>query len=83
MDRHVKSLCLLCYPGKDGQEEYFKVLVEARNILMDPETRLIYNTRALDAAKDVLRHKMFIQTVSEMLNKYSPLKRAKRGKVIS
>ena len=32
VDRHFKSLCLLCHPDKGGKEECFKVLVEAPKI---------------------------------------------------
>ena len=58
VERHFKSLYLLCYPDKGGREDNFKVLVAAHNFLMDPEARKVYHKRGLEAAKDVLLHEM-------------------------
>ena len=57
VDRHFKSLCLLCLPDLGRRDDYFQKLVEARNVLVDPEARKVWKKRGLEAAKDVFRHK--------------------------
>ena len=48
---HFKSLCLQGHQDEGGREVCFKMLVEARNILMDPEARKVHNKKMCCAIK--------------------------------
>ena len=53
-----KKLALLTHPDQGGNEEYFKILNTAQGILMDDESRQVYDEQGFAAAQELNQEKM-------------------------
>lgn len=51
LKRSYKKLCVKHHPDKGGNEEHFKRVSEAYNILKDPEKRKMYDQHGLDGIR--------------------------------
>ena len=55
-----KTLAMLCHPDKEGREDMFKAILQAKKIMEDEEARNIYDRYGIEKAQDYMNSKMDI-----------------------
>ena len=57
IQKHFKTLTMLCHPDKGGREELFKI-IQAKKIMEDEEARNIYDKHGIEKAEEYMNSKM-------------------------
>ena len=60
MQTHFKTLAMLCHPDKAGQEDLFKIILQAKKVMEDEEARNIYEKHVIEKTEEYLNSKMDI-----------------------
>ena len=60
IQKHFKTLAMLCHPDKGGREDLFKIIVQAKKITEDEEARNIYDKYGIEKAQEYMNSKMDI-----------------------
>ena len=58
IQKHFKTLAMLCRPDKDGREEMFKINLQAKKIMEDEEARNIFDKYGIEKAQEYMNSKM-------------------------
>ena len=56
--KHFKTLAMLCHPDKGGREDMFKIILQAKKIMEDEETRNIFDKYGSEKAQEYMNSKM-------------------------
>ena len=60
IQKHYKTLAMLCHPDKGGREDMFKIILQAKKIMEDEEARNIYDKYGIEKAQEYMNSKMDI-----------------------
>ena len=60
IQKHFKTLAMLCHPDKGGREDMFKIILQAKKIMEDEQARNIYDKYGIEKAKEYMNSKMDI-----------------------
>ena len=60
IQKHCKTLAMLCHPDKGGREDMFKIILQAKKIMEDEEARNIYDKHGIEKAQEDMNSKMDI-----------------------
>ena len=60
IQKHLKTLAMLCHPDKGGREDLFKIILQAKKIMEDEEARNIYDKHGIEKAEEYMNSKMDI-----------------------
>ena len=52
IQKHFKTLAMLCHPDNGGREDMFKIILQAKKIMEDEETRNIYDKYGIENAQE-------------------------------
>ena len=58
IQKHFKTLAMLCHPDKGGREDLIKNICQAKKIMDDEEARNIYDKNEIKKAEEYLNSKM-------------------------
>ena len=58
IQKHFKTLAMLCHPDKIGREDLFKIILQAKRIMEDEEARNIYDKHGIEKAEENMKSKM-------------------------
>ena len=58
IQRHFKTLAMLCHVDKGGREDLFKIIPQAKKIMEDEEARNIYDKHGIEKAEEYINSKM-------------------------
>ena len=58
IQKHYKTLAMLCHPNKGGREDMFKIILQAKKIMEDEEARNIYDKYGIENAQEYVNSKM-------------------------
>lgn len=67
LKKSYKKLCIKHHPDKGGDENEFKKISEAYNILKDPEKREIYDKHGVDGLRNGMAQNVDVQSMMENL----------------
>ena len=54
IQKHYKTLAMLCHPDKSGREDMFKIILQAKKIMEDEEARNIYDKYGIEKAQEYM-----------------------------
>ena len=54
IQKHFKTLAMLCHPDKGGREDMFKIVFQAKKIMEDEEVRNIYDKYGIEKAQEYI-----------------------------
>ena len=54
IQKHFKTLAMLCLPDKGGREDLFKITLQAKKIMEDEEARNVYDTHGIEKAEEYM-----------------------------
>ena len=57
IQKHLKTLAVLCHPDKGGREDRFKIILQAKKIMEDKESRNIYDEHGIEKAEEYMNSK--------------------------
>ena len=60
IQKHLKTLAILCHPDKGGREDMFKIILQAKKHMEDEETLNIYDKYGIEKAQEYMNSKMYI-----------------------
>ena len=60
IQKHFKTLAMLCHPDKGGRQDMFKIILQAKKIMEDEEARNIYDKYGFEKAQEYMNSKMDI-----------------------
>ena len=60
IQKHFKTLAMLCHPDKGGRGDMFKIILQAKKIMKDEEARSIYDKYWIEKAQEYMNSKMDI-----------------------
>ena len=60
IQKHFKTLAMICHPDKGGREDMFKIILQAKKIMEDEEARNIYDKYRIEKAQEYVNSKMNI-----------------------
>ena len=58
IQKHFKTLAMLCHPDKGGRVDLFKIILQAKKIMEDEEARNIYEKHGIEKAEEYMNSKM-------------------------
>ena len=58
IQKHFKTLAMLCHPDKVGREDMFKIILQAKKNMEDEEARNIYDKYEIEKAQGYMNSKM-------------------------
>ena len=58
IQKHFKTLAMLCHPDEVGREDMFKINLQAKKIMEDEEVRNIYDKYGIEKAQEYMNSKM-------------------------
>ena len=58
IQKHFKTLAMICHPDKGGREDLFKIILQAKKIMEDEEARNIYDKHGNEKAEEYMNSKM-------------------------
>ena len=58
IQKHFKTLAVLCRPDNGGREDMFKIILQAKKIMEDEEARNIYDKYGIEKAQEYMNSKM-------------------------
>ena len=60
IQKHFKTLVMLCHPDEGGREDMFKIILQAKKNMEDEEARNIYDKYGIEKAQEYMNSKMDI-----------------------
>ena len=60
IQKYFKTLAMVCHPDKGGREDMFKIILQAKKIMEDEESRNIYDKYGIEKAQEYMNSKMDI-----------------------
>ena len=58
IQKHFKTLAMLCHPDKGGREDLFKIVLQAKKIMEDEEARNIYGKHGIEKVEEYMNSEM-------------------------
>ena len=59
IQKHFKTLAMLCHRDKGGREDLFKIILQAKK-MKDEEAHNIYEKRGIEKAEDYMNSKIYL-----------------------